>query len=90
MPRKESEDLLPVTNENVNKDVHKSIGSLKGIGATTGSEVRMNLVRWLNLAHALTVGDLYEKQPNEFTSLEDLVEFGLLASKEYEYLKSVS
>jgi hypothetical protein len=38
--------------KSANKDVHKSIGSLKGIGAATASEVRMILVRWLSLAHA--------------------------------------
>lgn len=69
-------------------DPKKSPGTLDGMGVATANEVRMNLVRWLNLAHALTVGDLYERQPNEFTSLEDLLDFGLLTPHEYEYMKT--
>jgi hypothetical protein len=40
---------------------------------TDAAEVHLHLVRWLNLAHALAVGDLFEKKPNEFSSLQSLV-----------------
>eukprot|EP00565_Helicotheca_tamesis_P007237 CAMPEP_0185741032 /NCGR_PEP_ID=MMETSP1171-20130828/38739_1 /TAXON_ID=374046 /ORGANISM="Helicotheca tamensis, Strain CCMP826" /LENGTH=544 /DNA_ID=CAMNT_0028412969 /DNA_START=63 /DNA_END=1697 /DNA_ORIENTATION=+ len=50
------------------------------------NDVRLTLVRWLNLAHALTVGELYEKKPNEFTSLKHIRDFGLLTDLEYDYM----
>jgi hypothetical protein len=63
-----------------------SKGQERMYSCTGAQEIRMHLVRWLNLAHALAVGDLYEKKPNEFTSLEHLQECGLLNDKEYVYM----
>lgn len=44
--------------------------------------VRQTLVRWVNLAHAIAVGELYEKKPNEFSSLDSLRRCGLLTDEE--------
>jgi len=63
-----------------------SKGQERMYSCTGAQEIRMHLVRWLNLAHALAVGDLYEKKPNEFASLEHLKDCGLLNDKEYTYM----
>lgn len=78
------------SSDKSSKTARKSIESPDGIGITSAAEVRMNLVRWLNLAHALAVGDLYEKRPQLFSSLDDLLSYGLLSQQEYEYLDSHS
>jgi len=53
-----------VLNADESNELDRSIGSLEGTGATSAGEVRMNLVRWLNLVHAVAIGELYEKKPN--------------------------
>ena len=58
----------------------------KDHGATglTRDEIVSSLVRWVNLAHAIAVGEFYEKRKNMFKSLESLVEMGLMTEKEYQ------
>lgn len=49
--------------------------------------VRLKLIRWLNLSHALVVGDVYDGK-NEFAFLENLVKYGLATKEECAFLKS--
>jgi hypothetical protein len=49
--------------------------------------VRLKLIRWLNLSHALVVGDLYEMRHNAFASLDNLVDYGLATERECAILK---
>jgi hypothetical protein len=76
--------------------VHDS-GSTQGCGSvlpdshdevTDAAEVCLHLVRWLTLAHALAVGDLFEKKLNEFSWLQSLVQFGLMTEKEHAYFRA--
>ena len=82
---KEEEDNEDDTAVIVDKDSNRSTAS-KNDDYIDANDVRLNLVRWLNLAHALTVGELYEKKPNAFSSLEKLVDYGLLTDREYDYM----
>lgn len=50
--------------------------------------VRFKLIRWLNLSHAIAIGDLYEMRPNTFSSLEEIRDSGLATHVEYNFLKS--
>lgn len=65
----------------------RSFRTAKTVDAAT---VRRNAVRYLNLSHALLVGDLFEKEKNQFTGLESLHECGLLTLQEYDSLDSMS
>lgn len=49
--------------------------------------IKMQLVRWVNLSHALQVGEVYERKPNEFSSLEKLREIGLVTEPDYEWFQ---
>jgi len=49
---------------------------------------RLKLIRWLNLSHALVVGDVYEMKHNAFSSLKNLVAYGLATEKECAFLKT--
>uniref|UniRef100_A0A7S2I0S7 Bestrophin homolog n=1 Tax=Helicotheca tamesis TaxID=374047 RepID=A0A7S2I0S7_9STRA len=70
-----------ITDDANNEQTSKSTTTI-----VDANDVRLTLVRWLNLAHALTVGELYEKKPNEFTSLKHIRDFGLLTDLEYDYM----
>lgn len=48
--------------------------------------VRLKLIRFLNLSHALVVGDVYEMKHNAFASLDNLVNYGLATPKEARFL----
>jgi predicted membrane chloride channel (bestrophin family) len=49
-------------------------------------EVRLRLIRWLNLSHAMVVGDVYEMKYNAFSSMDNLVTYGLATEKEGSFL----
>lgn len=51
-------------------------------------DVRLKLIRWLNLSHALVVGDVYEMKYNAFSSIENLVAYGLATKKEAVFLEA--
>lgn len=53
----------------------------------TARHVRLTMVRWINLAHALAVRDLIERKPNEFSTMEDLQNLGLINDKEINNLQ---
>lgn len=48
---------------------------------------RVQLVRWLNLSHAIVVGEVYEGKPNNFYPLDKLVSTGLVKDIELSFLK---
>jgi len=50
------------------------------------AEVRSNLLRWVNLSHAIAIGEVYEKQPNCFGTLERLRGMGLATNAEHNLL----
>lgn len=50
--------------------------------------VRLKLIRWLNLSHAIVVGDVYEMKCNVFASIDNLVKFGLCTKRESAFLKT--
>lgn len=52
----------------------------------SAAEVRSAMLRWVNLSHALAIGVFYERQPNAFSDLDALVEMGLLADTEYQFM----
>ncbi len=54
----------------------------------TRDEVVSTMVRWVNLAHAIAVGEIYEKKDNIFFNLGSLVDMGLMTSEEKELLDS--
>ena len=60
---------------------------------TTAAEqkaFKLQLVRWLNLAHAMVIGDVHNRSKNEFSSLEKLRDCGVLATdEEYRHLKNL-
>ena len=39
--------------------------------------IRMQLIRWLHLSHAIVIGDVCQMRTNEFSSLEKIRDFGL-------------
>jgi len=53
----------------------------------TPHEIRSTLVRWVNLGHAIAVGQLFELQPNAFTDLSNLVTMGLMTELELESMQ---
>jgi hypothetical protein len=50
----------------------------------------MTMVRWLNLAHAVAIGDLIEKYPNDFSYMDDLERLGLITKRETYLLSKAS
>ena len=54
----------------------------------TVDSIRTKLVRWLNLSHAIVVGQLYETKDFDFCSLEKIRENGLATELEYKVLKA--
>jgi hypothetical protein len=54
----------------------------------TAKHVRLTMVRWVNLAHALAVRDLFEQNPNEFSVMERLQNMGLITDEEIIHLQS--
>jgi predicted membrane chloride channel (bestrophin family) len=54
----------------------------------TARHVRLTMVRWVNLAHALAVRDLFEQYPNEFSTMERLQNLGLITDEEINHLQS--
>ena len=48
--------------------------------------VRLKLIRWLNLSHSLVVGDVYEMNHNAFASLANLINYGLATPREAQFL----
>jgi len=53
----------------------------------TRDELVFSLVRWVNLAHAIAIGQFYEKKNNTFQHLESLVEMGLMTERELESIR---
>jgi len=72
-------------DENASKDKDTNNESQQRLSSRS---VRTNLVRLINLAHAIVVGDLFEKRDNQFSSLEKLLDYGFATKKEYEFLKA--
>ena len=66
------------------RDCSENNGSSKDTNVTF---IRMKLIRWLNLSHALVVGEVFEGKRNEFASLDNLVKYGLATAKECTFLK---
>jgi hypothetical protein len=50
--------------------------------------VRFQLIRWLNLSHAIAIGELYESRKNAFSSLEKIRDSGLATQAECIFLKT--
>jgi hypothetical protein len=51
-------------------------------------DVRFQLIRWLNLSHAIAVGELYESRKNAFSSIEKIRDSGLATQAECIFLKT--
>ena len=45
------------------------------------------MVRWVNLTHALAVKDLFEQNPNEFSTMKGLQNLGLITDEEIKHFK---
>jgi predicted membrane chloride channel (bestrophin family) len=54
----------------------------------TAKHVRLTMVRWVNLAHALAVKDLFEQNPNDFSTMNRLQNMGLITDTEIKHLQS--
>jgi hypothetical protein len=50
--------------------------------------VRFQLIRWLNLSHAIVVGELYEARKNAFSTLERIQDSGLATGSECNFLNT--
>lgn len=48
--------------------------------------IRLKLIRWLNLSHFMVVGDVYETKCNPFASLDNLIKYGLATPREARFL----
>jgi hypothetical protein len=76
--QKKDEATMPSKNGNKtiqnNKEKPKQDDPVRKIGLT--------MVRWLNLAHAVAIGDLIEKWPNDFSTTDDLERLGLISKHE--------
>lgn len=84
-PDIEGDQDEPVVDKRRGKELEaKKDDKKKDESFLTAAEVRATLLRWVNLAHALAVGEFYELQPNAFSDLEALIAKGLMTEKEYQ------
>jgi hypothetical protein len=54
----------------------------------TANHVKQTMVRWVNLAHALAVRDLFEQYPNEFSDVKRLQNLGFITEEESKHLQT--
>jgi len=54
------------------------------------NSARIQLVRWLNLSHAIVIGELYEGTPSPFSPVDKLIDTGLATKAELMFLKKVN
>jgi predicted membrane chloride channel (bestrophin family) len=79
------DNIVDERNDEAEEDGEEAAKSTKA--SISKSKLRLNLMRWLNLSHAIVIGDVYQTRHNEFNSLEKIRDKGLATEQEYYFLK---